>query len=209
MTIWYLKPETGGGSPTGAGTILDPWNGYTNIDWTETGIQPGDFFELGDYSYDEGVLNAGGSGTSGNPITIQNGVVDGGATAGCLASIAYDYISYLNIDGKNAEVTAAAIFKSGHSTATPVGIKYTNCTATGGGFLGFQTTSSSYFIDGCLTDDSFVTDCLQVNAGTGASGGTVQNSTFITKVGSAGDCVQIGSGSGDNYILKNTLTNQS
>lgn len=55
MADYYVEPETGGGSPAGAGTEADPWNGFGNI----TGLVNGDTLYLTAGTFTEQLLVTG------------------------------------------------------------------------------------------------------------------------------------------------------
>jgi hypothetical protein len=207
MTTWYVTPETGGGTPIGAGSSSDPWNGFSNITWGAGGVVAGATLDLGGNTFDEGALFVTEAGTSGNPITIQNGTIDGNATTGCF-STAQDYITLDNVNCTNGDPSATAMIKIGSTISNPTGVIVKNCNISGGGYIGISCTGVDFLIDNCTTDDSLSDDSCQINNGAAdTTSGTIQYCNFITKSGTAGDCIQLNPvGSGDIIIKDNILT---
>jgi len=80
MTDWYVS-AAGAGSKDG--TLGNAWDTFANIDWTGSGVQPGDdLYVIGTVT---GQLTVGGSGSAGLPITIR-GDADG-EDAGIITSL--------------------------------------------------------------------------------------------------------------------------
>lgn len=66
---WYVRPSGGSyGAEDGSG-YENAWDGFANIDWTGSGVQPGDtLYICGTHTE---ALTVGGSGSSGFPITLR------------------------------------------------------------------------------------------------------------------------------------------
>jgi len=170
---WYVRPLGGSYGSENGRNYTNAFDGFININWTITGVQPGDtLFVCGTHTEDFHVL---GSGVDGSPITIRGdypgdaGIIDSEDTRNTgLDCNNRNYITITNLTSIDALVDCFQF----HGTST--GIITNGITATGSGNQGIQhedtasathnnATSSNNIDDGVSGHDSAT---IVINGGT-------------------------------------------
>lgn len=134
---WYVRPSGGSYGAADGTTYATAWDGFTNIDWTAAGVQPGDtLFIAGTHTE---LLTVGGSGTIGSIITIRGdypadaGVIDAEDTRNQgISNVSKNYITFTSISSIDAVVSCLSI------EGTSTGIVTNSCTFSGSGNQGIQ-----------------------------------------------------------------------
>jgi hypothetical protein len=141
VKTWYVRPS-GGSYGDEDGTSYDTaWDGFANIDWTASGVQPNDtLYICGTHNE---LLTIGGSGESGKPITIRGdyegdaGVVDSQDTRNIGIQISsINYVTLTSLSTIDAVVSCLNI------QGTSTGIVTNSIIATGSGNQGIQHLNS-------------------------------------------------------------------
>jgi hypothetical protein len=166
MAVYYVKPETAGGSPSGAGSVADPWNGLADIDATP--FSDGDTLILNDGTYTSETYTVDQTRGSGGLLiraaTHHGVLMDGNAdTAHGIIGTGREHIHIEGIRFLN--YTSSAITFRSSSSRLANGCTIAGCTGKGGasGFsigpcnpgdnielLGHMT---NVVIDDCSVDD--------------------------------------------------------
>lgn len=209
-TAWYVRPA-GGSYGAEDGTTYDTaWDGFSNIDWTATGVQPGDtLYVCGTHTE---LLSVGGSGIFGQVITIRGdyseaaGIIDGEDTRNaCLAIESKNYVTISAISLIDAVVSCS------YTSGTSSNVIFNGVISLGSGNQAFQnlnTAEVSYFdciLSGCADDGYSLHDSAVVNI----NGGTITGCDQAINVIEDGVCtvsnvVFIGSGTYDIYVTQST-----
>lgn len=139
--IFYVRPSGGSYGSENGTSYENAWNGFTNIDWTITGVKPGDTLYI--CGTHKEVLTVGGSGTLGSEITIRGdypgdaGVIDSENTRNTGISInSKNFITLTSLSSIDAVVDCLKIW------VTSVYIITNDCTFTGSGNQGIQHTGT-------------------------------------------------------------------
>jgi hypothetical protein len=139
--IWYVRPSGGSYGTENGSSYANAWDGFDNVDWTASGVQPGDtLYVCGTHTEQ---VTVGGSGIAGHPITIRGdysgdaGTIDGEDSRGrSLIVGSVDYITISSISLIGATVSCLDI------TGTSTGIITNNITVSGSGNQGVQHLGS-------------------------------------------------------------------
>jgi len=212
---WYVRPAGGSYGSEDGTSYADAWDGFSNIDWTASGVQPGDTLYIAGIHTE--LFDVGGSGTNGNPILIRG---DFGGDAGSIDSEdirtigincnSFDYISFITLTSIDAIVSCFEV------SGTSSNINFFTCPATGSGNQGFQNTQTgiSTYHDCTATgnaDDGLSghnSATIVVNAGTYTLNGQSGINTVTNVNLTINDANISGNTSFDVFVVNNVNTTQ-
>lgn len=145
LTVWYVRASGGSYGDEDGTSYENAWDGFTNIDWTSSGVQPGDIlFICGTHAE---ALTVGGSGIGGYPILIRGdysgdaGVIDSEDTRN--TGFDCNDKNYITV---SSLTSIDAIDDCFQFRGTSTGIVTNNITATGSGNQGIQHENTASVI---------------------------------------------------------------
>ncbi|MCK5617149.1 hypothetical protein KAR91_85590, partial [Candidatus Pacearchaeota archaeon] len=175
VSIWYVRPMGGSYGSEDGTSYDDAWDGFSNIDWTASGVQPGDTLYIAGTHTE--VFTVGGSGSIGNQILIRGdfggdaGIIDAQTIrASGLTNTLHDNVTIDTLTCQNA--TTSCMYFEG-----VVGIVTNDVVCTGSGNQGLQNEAGTEAIHNNATCSNNADDGISKHAGATVvvNGGTFEN----------------------------------